>query len=113
MGITNKFVFRDVASDRHIVYLPNYFEVLEIMRKLGFNPIGRQSLSLSFELTVIMGVFVGSKMIRLQGVSSGTIIDNNGGAYNGGDGYIDMGKGDVVVLRLLGGEYHVVNTRFE
>ena len=113
LGITNKFVFRDVASDRHIVYLPNYFEVLEIMRKLGFNPIGRQSLSLSFELTVIMGVFVGSKMIRLQGVSSGTIIDNNGGAYNGGDGYIDMGKGDVVVLRLLGGEYHVVNTRFE
>ena len=113
LGITNKFVFRDVASDRHIVYLPNYFEVLEIMRKLGFNPIGRQSLSLSFELTVIMGVFVGSKMIRLQGVSSGTIIDNNGGAYNGGDEYIDMGKGDVVVLRLLGGEYHVVNTRFE
>jgi hypothetical protein len=113
LGITNKFVFRDVASDRHIVYLPNYFEVLEIMRKLGFNPIGRQSLSLSFELTVIMGVFVGSKMIRLQGVSSGTIIDNNGGAYNVGDGYIDMGKGDVVVLRLLGGEYHVVNTRFE
>ena len=113
LGITNKFVFRDVASDRHIVYLPNYFEVLEIMRKLGFNPIGRQSISLSFELTVIMGVFVGGKMIRLQGVSSGTIIDNNGGAYNGGDGYIDMGKGDVVVLRLLGGEYHVVNTRFE
>nr|WP_311320615.1 hypothetical protein [Capnocytophaga sputigena] len=113
LGITNKFVFRDVASDRHIVYLPNYFEVLEIMRKLGFNPIGRQSLSLSFELTVIMGVFVGGKMIRLQGVSSGTIIDNNGGAYNGGEGYIDMGKGDVVVLRLLGGEYHVVNTRFE
>ena len=113
LGITNKFVFRDVASDRHIVYLPHYFEVLEIMRKLGFNPIGRQSLSLSFELTVIMGVFVGGKMIRLQGVSSGTIIDNNGGAYNGGEGYIDMGKGDVVVLRLLGGEYHVVNTRFE
>ena len=113
LGITNKFVFRDVASDRHIVYLPNYFEVLEIMRKLGFNPIGRQSISLSFELTVIMGVFVGGKMIRLQGVSSGSIIDNNGGAYNGGDGYIDMGKGDVVVLRLLGGEYHVVNTRFE
>ena len=113
LGITNKFVFRDVASDRHIVYLPNYFEVLEIMRKLGFNPIGRQSLSLSFELTVIMGMFVGGKMIRLQGVSSGTIIDNNGGAYNGGEGYIDMGKGDVVVLRLLGGEYHVVNTRFE
>ena len=113
LGITNKFVFRDVASDRHIVYLPNYFEVLEIMRKLGFNPIGRQSLFLSFELTVIMGMFVGGKMIRLQGVSSGTIIDNNGGAYNGGDGYIDMGKGDVVVLRLLGGEYYVVNTRFE
>ena len=113
LGITNKFVFRDVASDRHIVYLPNYFEVLEIMRKLGFNTIGRQSLSLSFELTVIMGMFVGGKMIRLQGVSSGSIIDNNGGAYNGGDGYIDMGKGDVVVLRLLGGEYHVVNTRFE
>lgn len=113
LGITNKFVFKDVASDRHIVYLPNYFEVLEIMRKLGFNPIGRQSLSLSFELTVIMGMFVGGKMIRLQGVSSGSIIDNNGGAYNGGDGYIDMGKGDVVVLRLLGGEYHVVNTRFE
>ena len=113
LGITNKFVFRDVASDRHIVYLPNYFEVLEIMRKLGFNIIGRQSLSLSFELTVVMGMFVGGKMIRLQGVSSGSIIDNNGGAYNGGDGYIDMGKGDVVVLRLLGGEYHVVNTRFE
>lgn len=113
LGITNKFVFKDVASDRHIVYLPNYFEVLEIMRKLGFNIIGRQSLSLSFELTVIMGMFVGGKMIRLQGVSSGSIIDNNGGAYNGGDGYIDMGKGDVVVLRLLGGEYHVVNTRFE
>lgn len=113
LGITNKFVFRDVASDRHIVYLPNYFEVLEIMRKLGFNIIGRQSLSLSFELTVIMGMFVGGKMIRLQGVSSGSIIDNNGGAYNDGDGYIDMGKGDVVVLRLLGGEYHVVNTRFE
>lgn len=113
LGITNKFVFRDVASDRHIVYLPNYFEVLEIMRKLGFNVVGRQSLSLSFELTVIMGMFVGGKMIRLQGVSSGSIIDNNGGAYNGGDGYIDMGKGDVVVLRLLGGEYHVVNTRFE
>lgn len=113
LGITNKFVFKDVASDRHTVYLPNYFEVLEIMRKLGFNPIGRQSLSLSFELTVIMGMFVGGKMIRLQGVSSGSIIDNNGGAYNGGDGYIDMGKGDVVVLRLLGGEYHVVNTRFE
>ena len=113
LGITNKFVFKDVASDRHIVYLPNYFEVLEIMRKLGFNVVGRQSLSLSFELTVIMGMFVGGKMIRLQGVSSGSIIDNNGGAYNGGDGYIDMGKGDVVVLRLLGGEYHVVNTRFE
>ena len=113
LGITNKFVFRDVASDRHIVYLPNYFEVLEIMRKLGFNVVGRQSLSLSFELTVIMGMFVGGKMIRLQGVSSGSIIDNNGGAYNGGEGYIDMGKGDVVVLRLLGGEYHVVNTRFE
>ena len=113
LGITNKFVFKDVASDRHIVYLPNYFEVLEIMRKLSFNVVGRQSLSLSFELTVIMGMFVGGKMIRLQGVSSGSIIDNNGGAYNGGDGYIDMGKGDVVVLRLLGGEYHVVNTRFE
>ena len=113
LGITNKFVFKDVASDRHIVYLPNYSEVLEIMRKLGFNIIGRQSLSLSFELTVIMGMFVGGKMIRLQGVSSGSIINNDGSAYNGGDGYIDMGKGDVVVLRLLGGEYHVVNTRFE
>ena len=113
LGVTNKFVFKDVASDRHVVYLPNYFEVLEIMRKLGFNVVVRQNLSLSFELTVIMGMFVGGKMIRLQGVSSGSIIDNNGGAYNGGDGYIDMGKGDVVVLRLLGGEYHVVNTRFE
>ena len=113
LGVTNKFVFKDVASDRHIVYLPNYFEVLEIMRKLGFNVVSRQNLSLSFEITVIMGMFVGGKMIRLQGVASGSIIDNNGGAYNGGNGYIDMGKGDVVVLRLLGGEYHVVNTRFE
>ena len=109
LGVTNKFIFRDVASDFRTVNLPNYFQIIDILKKLGFRSVSRKDLNISLEITIIMGVFVENKRIRLQGVQSGVILDNDGNAYQGGFGYIDIAKGDAVVLRVMGGEYHIVS----
>lgn len=50
-----------------------------------------------------------SGTIRITAPSSAPLLNNSGDIINGGNGYIDMGRGDVIVLQYASGYYYFVS----
>ena len=98
---THTYIFTGVASTYMYVNLPN----AERIRQITGNS------NISFEITIIMAHSVGGSKIVVQGVPNGYILDNDGGHAEGGDGYIDMARGDTMKLRFCEGNYYIVSLR--
>ena len=98
---THTYIFTGVASTYMYVNLPN----AERIRQITGNS------NISFEITIIMAYSVGGSKIVVQGVPNGYILDNDGGHAEGGDGYIEMARGDTMKLRFCEGNYYIVSLR--
>ena len=98
---THTYIFTSVASNRHAIYLPNHSQIIQITGKSN----------VTFEVTIIMAYSVGGSRIVVQGVANGYILDNDGGRAEGGDGYIEMARGDTMRLRFCEGNYYIVSLR--
>ncbi len=109
LGVTNIFVFSDVASNFREIYLPNASIVVSILSKFGFKNISRKELSLSFEITIVLAYSVGGKRIRLSGIEGGHLLDNDGNRSGGGNGYIDLARGDSIKVRFYAGDYYIIS----
>ena len=109
LGVTNVFVFRDIASNFREIYLPSTSVVLNILNKFGFQNITRENLSLSFEITIVLSHSVGGKRIRLSGIEGGYLLDNDGNRSEGGNGYVDLARGDAIKVRFYNGDYHIIS----
>ena len=108
LGVTNIFVFSDVASNFREIYLPNASIVISILSKFGFKNISRKELSLSFEITIVLAYSVGGKRIRLSGIEGGNLLDNDGNRFGGGNGYVDLARGDAIKVRYYSGDYYTM-----
>ena len=109
LGVTNVFIFRDIASNFREIYLPSTSVVLSILNKFGFQNITRENLSLSFEITIVLSHSVGGKRIRLSGIEGGYLLDNDGNRFGGGNGYVDLARGDAIKVRFYNGDYHITS----
>ena len=98
---THTYIFTGVASTYMYVNLPN----AERIRQITGNS------NVTFEITIIMAYSVGGSKIVVQGVPNGYILDNDGGHAEGGDGYIEMARGDTMRLRFCEGNYYIVSLR--
>lgn len=95
------FVFSYVTGSFTNVYLPGR---AEIRSEYGSDAV-------TFELTIVLTYECGDRRIRLTGVSDGVLVDNNANRPNGGNGYLDMGRGDVMRLRYYNGHYYLLQYR--
>ena len=110
LGVTNTFIFTDVPNDMNIVRLPSATIINEILNKLGVENVSRDNLGFSFEITIIVAHSVNHKRIKIQGTTSGFLVDNNGGWMNGVDnGYLEISRGDVVKLRYYNPNYYITS----
>ena len=98
---THTYIFTGVGSGYMYVNLPNSDRIKQIV---GNNNI-------TFELTIVMAHSVGGSKIVVQGVPSGHILDNDGGRAEGGNGYIEMARGDVMKLCFYGADYYISSLR--
>ena len=96
---THTYIFTGVANG--YVNLPNSDRIKQIA---GNNNI-------TFELTIVMAHSVGGSKIVVQGVPGGHILDNEGARAEGGNGYIEMARGDVIKLRFYGADYYISSLR--
>ena len=98
---THTYIFTGVGSGYMYVNLPNSDRIKQIV---GNNNI-------AFELTIVMAHSVGGSKIVVQGVPGGHILDNDGGRAEGGNGYIEMARGDVMKLCFYGADYYISSLR--
>ena len=98
---THTYIFTGVGSGYMYVNLPNSDRIKQIV---GNNNI-------AFELTIVMTHSVGESKIVVQGVPGGHILDNDGGRAEGGNGYIEMARGDVMKLCFYGADYYISSLR--
>ena len=99
---THTFIFTSVASNMHTIYLPNHSQIIQITGKSN----------VTFELVIVMSIHVEGRMIRVQGVNGGALLDNNGNWHAGNNfGYMDMGKGDILKLRYYNSHYYMTGHR--
>lgn len=98
---THTYIFTGVESGYMYVNLPNSDRIKQIV---GNNNI-------AFELTIVMAHSVGGSKIVVQGVPGGHILDNDGGRAEGGNGYIEMARGDVMKLCFYGADYYISSLR--
>lgn len=98
---THTYIFTRVGSGYMYVNLPNSDRIKQIV---GNNNI-------AFELTIVMAHSVGGSKIVVQGVPGGHILDNDGGRAEGGNGYIEMARGDVMKLCFYGADYYISSLR--
>ena len=95
---THTFIFTSVASNMHAIYLPNHSQIIQITGKSN----------VTFELVIVMSIHVEERIVRIQGVNGGALLDNNGNWHAGNNfGYMDMGKGDVLKLRYYNSHYYM------
>lgn len=65
----------------------------------------------TFLLHIQIGYLGNGNRIKVSGVDGGFIIDNNANRPSGGYGALDMARGDSLVLRACGSDYHIVQYR--
>lgn len=98
--MTHSFMFTSIGSSYRNVRLP---KLAPIWNEMGGNR--------TFLLHIQIGYLGNGNRIKLSGVEGGYIIDNNANRPGGGYGYLDMARGDSLVLRAYGVDYHIVQYR--
>lgn len=98
--MTHSFMFTSIGASYRNVRLP---KLAPIWNEMGGNR--------TFLLHIQIGYLGNGNRIKLSGVEGGYIIDNNANRPGGGYGYLDMARGDSLVLRAYGADYHIVQYR--
>lgn len=98
--LTHSYMFTSISTSYRNVRLP---KLAPIWNEMGGNR--------TFLLHIQIGYLGNGNRIKLSGVEGGYIIDNNANRPGGGYGYLDMARGDSLVLRAYGADYHIVQYR--
>jgi hypothetical protein len=98
--MTHSFMFTSIGASYRNVRLP---KLAPIWNEMGGNR--------TFLLHIQIGYLGNNNRIKVSGVDGGFIIDNNANRPGGGYGYLDMARGDSLVLRAYGVDYHIVQYR--
>ncbi|GJH39882.1 hypothetical protein RCZ04_04320 [Capnocytophaga sp. HP1101] len=114
IGFCHHFMFGNIiGSGNTNIYLPSWTQIEQKLSYLGMTPVTRNSgqsvYHCTFELHISLEPFVGGRKIRLVGSSRGILIDNNGNAFGGDYGYLEMGGGDAVILRFAHDRYTIMS----
>jgi len=114
IGFCHQFMFGNIVGTGNTnIYLPSWTQIEESLTYLGMPSVTRNSgqsmYHCTFELHISLEPFIGDRKIRLVGCPRGILMDNNGGAAEGGYGYLEMAAGDGVILRFAHDRYTIMS----
>lgn len=97
---THTFIFTDIGLEFMTIKLPSSTQIQNAVN----------SRDITFEIRIIVAHNSGNK-IRVRGVSGTPLLDNNCNYVNGDNGYLDMARGDTMILRYCQNHYYLVEYR--
>ena len=97
---THPFIFTDIGLEFMTIELPSSTQIQNAVN----------SRDITFEIRIIVAHNSGNK-IRVRGVSGTPLLDNNCNYVNGDNGYLDMARGDTMILRYCQNHYYLVEYR--
>lgn len=97
---THTFIFTDIGLEFMTIELPSN---TQIQNAVSFKDV-------TFEIRIIVAHNSGNR-IRVRGVSGTPLLDNNCNYVNGDNGYLDMARGDTMILRYCQNHYYLVEYR--
>lgn len=97
---THTFIFTDIGLEFMTIELPSSTQIQNAVN----------SRDITFEIRIIVAHNSGNK-IRVRGVSGTPLLDNNCNYVNRDNGYLDMARGDTMILRYCQNHYYLVEYR--
>ncbi len=97
---THTFIFTDIGLEFMTIKLPSNTQIQNAV----------SSKDITFEIRIIVAHNSGNR-IRVRGVSGTPLLDNNCNYVNGDNGYLDMARGDTMILRYCQNHYYLVEYR--
>ena len=97
---THTFIFTDISLELITIELPSNTQIQNIVN----------SRDVTFEIRIIVAHNSGNR-IRVRGVSGTPLLDNDCNYVNGDNGYLDMARGDTMILRYCQDHYYLVEYR--
>lgn len=97
---THTFIFTDIGLEFMTIELPSSTQIQNAVN----------SRDITFEIRIIVAHNSGNK-IRVRGVSGTPLLDNNCNYVNGDNGYLDMVRGDTMILRYCQNHYYLIEYR--
>lgn len=97
---THTFILTDIGLEFMTIELPSNTQIQNAVN----------SRDVTFEIRIIVAHNSGNK-IRVRGVSGTPLLDNNCNYVNGDNGYLDMARGDTMILRYCQSHYYLVEYR--
>lgn len=97
---THTFIFTDIGLEFMTIKLPSNTQIQNAV----------SSKDVTFEIRIIVAHNSGNR-IRVRGVSGTPLLNNNCNYVNGDNGYLDMARGDTMILRYCQNHYYLVEYR--
>ena len=97
---THTFIFTDIGLEFMTIELPSNTQIQNAV----------SSKDITFEIRIIVAHNSGNR-IRVRGVSGTPLLDNDCNYVNGDNGYLDMARGDTMILRYCQNHYYLVEYR--
>lgn len=97
---THTFIFTDIGLEFMTIELPSNTQIQNAV----------SSKDITFEIRIIVAHNSGYR-IRVRGVSGTPLLDNDCNYVNGDNGYLDMARGDTMILRYCQNHYYLVEYR--
>ncbi|WP_195360530.1 hypothetical protein [Phocaeicola massiliensis] len=97
---THTFIFTDIGLEFMTIELPSNTQIQNAV----------SSKDVTFEIRIIVAHNSGNR-IRVRGVSGTPLLDNDCNYVNGDNGYLDMARGDTMILRYCQNHYYLVEYR--
>ena len=97
---THTFIFTDIGLEFMTIKLPSNTQIQNAV----------SSKDITFEIRIIVAHNSGNR-IRVRGVSGTPLLNNDCNYVNGDNGYLDMARGDTMILRYCQNHYYLVEYR--
>lgn len=97
---THTFIFTDIGLEFMTIELPSNTQIQNAV----------SSKDVTFEIRIIVA-HNSRNRIRVRGVSGTPLLDNDCNYVNGDNGYLDMARGDTMILRYCQNHYYLVEYR--
>lgn len=97
---THTFIFTDIGLEFMTIELPSNTQIQNAV----------SSKDVTFEIRIIVAHNSGNR-IRVRGVSGTPLLDNDCNYVNGDNGYLDMARGNTMILRYCQNHYYLVEYR--